>query len=195
MLTMSKEPLKISWDELTTEKVEAKLQRLDAVARAKEQFDKPTAPSPIAAKSSALSFLYNTLVYMTLFGAAGGIFGWAFGEIMNFRPDYRQQAAERINQYNHVLQQKQSGEISAKVADPILREIGRSSRSNEYVAVYVDNSLTQDQKDAKTAEIAERDRWKDFIATVLFFGISGMMISTFLSSAESIVSRNTRARR
>ncbi len=192
MLTMPKEPLKISWDELTTDKVEAKLQRLDAVARAKEQFDKPTAPSPIATKPSAFAFLYNTLVYMALFGAAGGIVGWAFGEIMNFRPDYRHEANQRIAEYRHAMEQKRTGEILPVVADQIMKEIVRSSRSNEYVAIEVNPVLSDDEKTAARKEIEDRDGWKDFIATVLFFGISGMMISTFLSSAESVVSRNAR---
>ncbi len=192
MLTMSKEPLKISWDELTTDKVEAKLQRIDAVNRAKEQFDKPTAPARVTSKPSKFAFLYNTLVYMALFGAVGGAVGWGFGEIMNFRPDDRIKSVDRIATYKQILEQKNNGQIPATVADAMLRGIINSSRNNERVMTEVDSRLTPDQKVARLQEIDERDQWKDFIATMLFFGISGMMISIFLSSAESVVSRNAR---
>src|SRR5687768_2496503 len=70
MLTMQRDPIKISWDELSSDKVEAKLKRLDAINKAREQFDKPVA-EPMR-QSSRFTWFYNTLVYMSLFGALGG---------------------------------------------------------------------------------------------------------------------------
>ena len=193
MVAMSKEPLKISWDELTTDKVEAKLQRIDAVARAREQYDKPVVQQNIPAKASAFAFIYNTLFYMALFGAVGGALGWGFGEIMNFRTDPRIERDNKIAAYNDLLHQKQTGALTAEQADGALREIARSAKWNEYLAVYFNNALLPEQKTAAMAEIDVRNQWEDFIANVLFFGISGMMISTFLAAAESVVSRNARA--
>jgi hypothetical protein len=189
MLTMQRDPIKISWDELSSDKVDAKLKRLDAINKAREQFDKPVA-EPMRA-TSRFQWFYNTLVYMSLFGALGGLLGFAFGEIMNFRPNQRMEF-ERLKQgYIEMV-----AVVERNKNDPYaaagLKEVVRSGRRNEYFAAYTDESLTQVQRDAKMAEIAGRDQWKDFISNVLFFGISGMMISIALSSAESIVSRNTR---
>jgi hypothetical protein len=190
MLTMQRDPIKISWDELSSDKVEAKLKRLDAINKAREQFDKPVATQPLH-QTSRFPWFYNTLVYMSIFGALGGLVGFAFGEIMNFRPNQRLEAERLKQDYNEYLVFIQQNPNDAIVVAG-LQEIVQAGRHNEYFTVYVDANLTSEQKDAKTAEIASRDQWKDFIANMLFFGISGMMISVALSSAESVVSRNAR---
>ncbi|CAN5368945.1 hypothetical protein BH10PLA1_BH10PLA1_17730 [soil metagenome] len=192
MPTREKEPLKISGDELSSDKVEAKLQRLDAVARAREQYDKPVVQASLPSKSSKFAFLYNTLVYMALFGAAGGMVGYAFGEIMNFRTDPRIERDNKIHAYEDLKMQRDTGRLPAIAADGAMKEIARSAKWNDYMKVYFDNSLSADEKTAAMKEIEDLDTWKVFIGNVLFFGISGMMISTFLSAAESVVSRNAR---
>lgn len=186
---MQRDPIKITWDELSSDKVEAKLKRLDAINKAREQFDKPVA-EPMR-EAPRFQWLYNTLVYMSLFGALGGLLGFAFGEIMNFRPNQRLKFERLKLDYHETL-----AVVERNPNDPYaaagLKEVVRSGRGNEYFATYTDESLTTAERDARLAEIANRDQWKDFIANVLFFGISGMMISIALSSAESIVSRNWR---
>jgi hypothetical protein len=128
---------------------------------------------------------------MSIFGALGGLFGFAFGEIMNFRPNQRLEA-ERLK-LDYAEYQKM---VEAHPNDPVvaagLKEITRSGRHNEYFVIFANPSLSQEEKDARTAEVASRDQWKDFIANVMFFGISGMLIAVALSSAESVVSRNWR---
>ena len=107
--------------------------------------------------SSRFQWLYNTLVYMSLFGALGGLLGFGFGEIMNFRPNQRLEF-ERLRQgYNEMV-----AVVERNPNDPYaaagLKEVVRSGRRNEYFAAYTDASISQSDRDAKMAEIAGRDR-------------------------------------
>src|SRR5436190_124671 len=133
MLTMQRDPIKISWDELSSDKVESKLKRLDAINKAREQFDKPVATQPLR-ETSRFAWFYNTIVYMSIFGALGGLFGFGFGEIMNFRPNQRLEA-ERLKQDYAEFQKMVEAHPNDPVVSAGLKEIVRSGRHNEYFVI------------------------------------------------------------
>jgi hypothetical protein len=80
------------------------------------------------------------------------------------------------------------------VAQQAIAAITRDYKSNPYFAVYIDNSLTDAQKEARFRELIEQNKWQAFLANTLFFGFSGLMIAICLAMAEPLVERNvTRA--
>ncbi|HEX8341005.1 MAG TPA: hypothetical protein VF624_08865, partial [Tepidisphaeraceae bacterium] len=83
--------LQISWDDLSTEKVDKKLAEQDAVSGTAAHYEQTNVTVPQATRR--FGFLNNAIVYLTLFGAFGGLLGWAFGEVLNFRPDLQKDAA------------------------------------------------------------------------------------------------------
>jgi hypothetical protein len=186
---MTREKLTISWDDLHSDKVESKLQQLEAISAAKEHYEKASEPVPGSNIKSRSSIWYNTVVYMSVFGLLGGLLGWGFGEIMHFRPNARMEARELIEAHRAVSSLSLDGSDSPQ-EERSLRELERAGRDNPYFMVYLDKHLSEDQKEQKLASISQRDDWKDFLANVLFFGVSGMMIAVALGIAEPVVDRN-----
>jgi hypothetical protein len=68
--------------------------------------------------------------------------------------------------------------------------VRKRGAGNPYFAIYVDKNLTEDQKAAATARQLERDQAKSFVARLLFYGVSGVMIAMLLAMADSVVDRN-----
>lgn len=187
---MTKDKLTISWDDLQSDKVESKLQQLEAISAAKEHYEKASEPVPGSNIKARSSIWYNTVFYMGVFGLLGGLLGWGFGEIMHFRPNSRMEARELIEAHRAIASLATEGNLSAR-EERSLNQLERAGRDNPYFAIYLDRGLTENQKEQKLLSFAERDEWKDFLANVLFFGASGMMIAVCLGIAESVVDRNT----
>ncbi len=184
---MQREPIKITWDELSSEKVTSRVERLDAMLKARNHYDnssvavRPTPPGRFA-------FLYNTIVYMSFFGLVGGALGFGLGSMMKlFLPNQRLAAQEIIDAYTQI---EQRTDLSTADKAGGLKALQQAGRSNEYVRIFLDPKLSLDQKTAKHDALANHDHWKELIADVLFFGLSGMMIAMLLSAGEALVSRN-----
>ncbi len=211
---MPRDRMTISWDDLKSENVEKKIQQQQAISQAREHYESAqivNAPS----RKPRLTFIYNTIFYMSLFGALGGLFGWAFG-IMLYRPNAQAEGRDQIAQYEQIqhtgdeqmtdlgrLEQQVTGSKLAEVKaqenaiasqlERQLRGVKRDGRDNEYFQLYLkhrDGVLTDKQYTIEQGDLAERDNWKNFIANVIGYGIAGMMIAACLGMAESIVERN-----
>ena len=52
--------------------------------------------------------------------------------------------------------------------------------------------LTPEQRATQQSEIESRDQWKNFLADLLFYGVSGMTIAVCLAVAEPVTERNWR---
>ena len=82
---MPRDRMSISWDDLKSDSVEKKLQQQDAISQAREHYDSAqiaAAPS----RKPRFTLIYNTVFYMGLFGALGGLLGWGFGILFNLAP-------------------------------------------------------------------------------------------------------------
>src|SRR5206468_2471430 len=79
---------------------------------------------------------------------------------------------------------------SADRAEQALSQLRREGQDNPYFMNFVDPRLSDDEKEIQRREVARRDEWKDFLANLLFYGMSGMMIAAFLGMADPIVERN-----
>jgi hypothetical protein len=176
-------PLTISWDEMHTEKVDAKLKRQAALTQASLR---PTAPP----KQEETSIWYSGPVYMAIFGLLGGLLGWGIGEIMHCRPDLRAQSTELMDVRQITIERVESGTMDKSEGDQELASLAMIGRNNPYFVIDSDPNLSTDEKESRRDALIAADQWKDLIADVLFYGASGLMIGLFLGAADDLVGRN-----
>ena len=143
---------------------------------------------PQATRRFAL--LYSAVVYLSLFGALGGLLGWGFGEIFNFRPDPQREAATLIGDYQQIVSNAKKIQATDEEIATKTKRLRDRGESNPYFAIYVNDKLTEQQKTEATARQLDQDQAKNFIARLMFYGVSGVMIAMLLAMADSIVERN-----
>jgi hypothetical protein len=191
---VSRSKLTISWDELNSPQVDERIGRREAAAREAAEATTPAVPAskPLEkSKRRGLQALwYNTIVFMSVFGLLGGLLGWAFGEVLHFRPDAKAEARELISAQNRIRAARQSYHLTEEESQAADRQLRRIGRDNPYFAVLADASLSDDERAARLADVEGRDARKDFFASVLFYSISGTMIAMCLAMADSVVVRN-----
>jgi len=189
---MTATKLTISLEEVNSPRVEAKLKEREMITRTQEHYQ--TAQLPTATpREPRFPWLYNTVVYMGLFGLLGGLLGFVFGEVMHFRPNPRMEARELL-EAKRQLDQAVAGElITAADAALAAKEIDRTGADNAYYALQLDRSLDDATRKARWNEMAAKDEWTDFLANVLFYSVCGMMIAICLGVADSVVERNWQA--
>jgi len=87
---MPDDKIRISWDDISRPEVDQKVHQQEMVGRAQQHYAEhagggslaPVGSNPYASPQTApmslspTSLLYNALVYMSLFGLAGGLIGW-----------------------------------------------------------------------------------------------------------------------
>jgi hypothetical protein len=182
----------ISWDDLKSENVEKKLQQQQAISQARDHYEH----AQIAAapeRKPRFTLLYNTVFYMSLFGAIGGLLGWGFGILLHLRPNAQQEARALISDYEKFEHKAELGLTTSDLLQAQLRGLSMNGRDNDYFQLYLKHrkgEISDERFAAQSRELADRDNWKDFIANLLFYGVAGLMIAACLGVAESIVERN-----
>jgi hypothetical protein len=186
---MTDEKITITWEEMRTRQVEQRVSAMQAMRRNREYAQiTEAAPEPSAAKFKSL--WYNTAVYMTVFGLAGGLLAWICGEALHFKNSARLEAAVMMDGVKDIRRDADAGKITPQERASLIDQLARDGRKNPYFTIYVDERLSNAEKDARIAQVAQRDTWKEFISNVLAFGVCGMVIAIALSIAEPLVSRN-----
>lgn len=185
---MSDEKLQINWDDLHAPAVEEKLQQQQAVSATQSHYESTEIKVP--PRQRRLAFLYNAVIYLSLFGAIGGLLGWGFGEIFQLRQDARQQAKDLIRQYEEILRSQAKINATPEEIERATKPVRRAGQSNPYFAVQFDPTLSEDEKVKKTEALYAQDEGRDFIANLLFYGLSGVTIAVMLAAADSLVERN-----
>jgi hypothetical protein len=183
-----KEKITISWEDLRSRKVEQRVDQMHAMRRNREYAQLNDAPEPVTARIKGL--WYNTIVYMSVFGLLGGLLAWSCGQVLHFKDSARREVSELMQGVTEIRRAADANRITAEEKTAMLDQMARDGRKNPYFMVYMDESLSEQEKQARTRVIAARDRKKQFISDVLAFGVSGMLIAVFLSVAEPAVSRN-----
>lgn len=187
------QPMTISWEEISSPRVDEKLRQQEALASASQDLQMlPAVDHHQSARSSA-GLWYNTLVYMTLFGLLGGLLGWACGEVLHFRPNARTEAREWIDARREIIQERNAGRLTESRADAAIQQIDRVANGNPYYAIEADDSLSAMQKDQRRAAVAAGDQWDEFVANALFYSIAAMFIAMCLAMADAVVQRNFQA--
>jgi hypothetical protein len=180
--------LKISWDDLSTESVEKKLLEQQAVSSTQEHYEQANVSVP--KRSRRFDFLLNTVVYLTLFGALGGLLGWGFGEVLHFRPNQQAEARDLIRQYDEIVIALKKVQATPEQIDRTTRPIVEAGKDNPYFNIYINPKLSDLMKEQKTVEQLELDEGKDFVASLLFYGVCGVTIAVMLAIADSVIERN-----
>ena len=189
---MTSMKLTITADEVNSPHVDAKLRERDMVLRTSEHYEQAQLPQATA-RRQPFAFLYNAAVYMGLFGLLGGLLGWTVGEVMHFRPDPQAEARELIEAERQIREAVAAERLSESAATLALKELARTGRDNVYYATHLDATLDAPARRARLAALAAQDDLKHFLANVLFYGASGVMIAVCLGAAEPVVERNWRA--
>lgn len=189
---MSRQRMTISWDDLKSENVEKKIQQQQAISQAREHYDSAQIANAPQRKPR-FTFIYNTVFYMGLFGALGGLLGWGFGILLHLRPNAQQESRALVTSYEQFERQAKDGLATPQLLEAQLRGLRRDGRDNDYFQLYLRhrrNDVTDKQFADQQKDLTERDDWKNFIANLLFYGVAGMMIAASLGMAESVVERN-----
>ena len=186
---MPAEKLTVSWDEISSPRVDDRLKLLDSAAAAvnSRAFDPTAVVTP-----KRTSVFYNSLVYMTLFGLLGGLLGWGISAAMNFPSSARQEAHDAIDSRHEIEAVIASGDFSAEQGNNALQILDEDNKDNPYYTLARNAKLSPEQRASQESEIESRDQWKNFLADLLFYGVSGMTIAVCLAIAEPMIERNWR---
>jgi len=185
---MDDNKITISWDELRTRQVEQRVSAMQAMRRNREYAEVKEAAAEEPRKFKSL--WYNAAVYMTIFGLFGGLFAWTCGTILRFKNSDFVEANVAKLEAEEVRTAADAGKLSVDERAQALNQIALNWRKNPYVQVYLNETLSNDQKKKAIEQIGQRDKGKAFVANVLVFGVSGLIIAMMLSIADPLVSRN-----
>lgn len=187
---MADDKLKISWTDLSDKKVDAKLAERDAVSGTQNHYESARI-ADVPKKFRPFAFLYNTILYLSLFGALGGVLGWAMGQALNQTGQTRyNEALVFMNQYD---EKQQDRTLTPDKKEAVLRNMRERNSANPYIGIQFDSTKTDDQKERETTKLREQDKWRDFIAHLFFFSISGLTIAALLAMADSVMNRDINA--
>src|SRR4051794_14738199 len=94
---MSDQPITVSYDDLTTRKVETRLKEQDALARNRAYAQMREDAVPDASATAARpSFWYNPIFTLVVFGLLGGLLAWGCGALLQFKPSAEDQANQMV---------------------------------------------------------------------------------------------------
>ena len=183
------EKLTISWDDLSAPAVDETLREREQVTQTKAHYD--TATVPAAARTAGRAKWWTKApIYLTLFGLLGGVLGWAAGLPFHLRPDAQATARTLIAQYDAVAADETTGKLTPREATRARAEIGRAANGNPYFAAHVDPTMTEPQRERATLDALALDRWRELIANLLFYGVTGLFVAASLAAADRIVERD-----
>src|SRR5690349_13710460 len=105
------EKITVSWDDLTSRKVDTRLKEQEALARnrAYAQLDADSVTPQPSAKASRGSIFYNSVVYMALFGLVGGLLAWGLGQVLQFKPSQQDEARVLLKEIEDVRTIRERG--------------------------------------------------------------------------------------
>lgn len=193
---MADNKIQISWDDVQSTRVDERLKQQAAISRSAQQTQQiVSAPSamapPFAAPSASKSILYNALFYMAVFGGIGGFCGWIGGEVVTLLLPNRLDEWELIRQdVATVVSLVRNGEITQAQADKRLEELAEQNRENPYVAILLNQSLAEAERDRQLKERREKDETKQTIQQFLFFTMIAVPLAFWLSVGDQVMSRN-----
>ena len=187
MSAQTDDKIKIEWDDLKTRKVDQRLKEQEALERNRRQAE----INPLTMTSATparTSIWYNSVFMMACFGFLGGLLAWGGGEVLRY-PDPRIAAESGLRQVADYLHRESLGLLSHDQATGGIRAIKEEYADNPFFAVELEDAGPE-QKDIDRAAVAKQQASKRFLANLISFGLSGMLIAVCLSAAEKIVDRN-----
>ena len=193
---MADDKIRISWDEVQSTQVDEQIKRQAAVARAAQQVQQfansPMPPLPQATvPTTAKSWLYNSLIYMALFGGIGGFFGWTCGEVVELiLPNLLEEAREVIQALSEVTTAERKGEVSSAESTKLQEDLLERHHSNPYVVIIRNRSLSDAEQERQVKVRKEKDETRQALQQFLFFAIIAMPLAFCLSIGDPVMGRN-----
>jgi hypothetical protein len=192
---MADNKITVSWDDLNTRKVEARLKEQDALNRTREYSRMNESSLPAAAGPSRQSFIAavwrNSLFSMSLFGLIGGLMAFVCYALMQPQAHDPAEASQMWENLKLVAEMHDRGAMpDAAYQVTYARMLESDRHDNPYFAVRADQNLSPEQREQKLHELGTHDRFKSIIANILSYGVSGVMIAVFLAIAGPITERN-----
>ena len=187
------EKICVSWDDLTTRKVDARLKEQAALARnrAYAALDDDAVTPQAAARPGRGNFFYQAPVYMAVFGLLGGLLAWGAGRLIEFKPARQADAVKLLADIEGVKQLRDRGrDVSAEQIAETVAKMRALGQANPYFVISNDPRLSDAEKHRRVQALQRREQWKASIATLLAYGAWGLMIALCLGIAEPATDRN-----
>jgi hypothetical protein len=197
---MADEKLTISRDELYSPEVDDKLKRQEARARAAQHTQlQGDAHLPLPAKPRRGRFWYNPILTMAFFGLLGGLSAWGVGEVVLRWMD----ASKGLKDIREVLKvfkeekklftQYEEHKLTEQQFHDAEEKLMRDHAENPIVAILVNKSLSEPEKEMLVKEILEKEKPRIQILEILFLCVVGVCLAFFLAVADPLLGRNARA--
>ncbi len=158
---MGEKPITVTWEDLESRKVDTRLKEQQAMARnrAYAQLDADAVPETTG--PSRTHFIYNSIVYMAIFGLLGGLLAWASGLALQFKPSAQAEADSLIVEMQKVTAARDTGRSTAAEAEDALALIRADGSGNPFFDVETDPNLSESERVQHVAQLASRDRAKN----------------------------------
>jgi hypothetical protein len=195
---MQKEKLTVSWDDVNSPAVDAKLREQAAKSRADAAYTSPALAMNAAQLKTEqrTSIWYNTVFAMAVFGCLGGLLAWGAGELIQVRSLTRPQYLAEMNKAQEMweavlgVQRRYEAGIDRATAQAQVNVIRDEAAGNPYFNILSDASLPRDQQIARIERQHATYETKAFIAKILAYGLIGMLVALALAIAEPVIDRN-----
>lgn len=193
---MSREPIKISREDLMSDQVAGRLKEQSTVRSTKEHYERANVIAPEMARVAGWrAWLLKSFVYLALFGLIGGSIGGVAGDAMVTRIDRQEEASRWISDLRKIDHDEKVGRLNAADAMQMrlrIREIGK--RNQMFVsadrAEFKDAAPKPDER--ALADAAAEDAAISARANLLAFAAAGLLIAGALAAADRIIERDFR---
>ena len=181
------EKIRISSDEVNSAAVDQRLAELGAA--------NPDQPSG-AGEPGGFNWkqlLYNTLVYSTLFGLAGGLVAGMVGEMFWLvAPSGLEEYAEYREADDELIERFNTGELSEFEYDYQSEQLIQRYKDNPYVEIENDPLLDEMEMFSKFDEQQGSDAIESLVFVAYWFASVGLLLAFCLSIADQAVGQNLR---
>jgi len=186
--TTDKPAVSITWDDLSTRKIEQRLKEQQAMSRTRA-YATLNSHQVAADAPTRVSLLHNTMFCMTLLGILGGVLAWGCGFLTELRSS-EQQALDLMHGIHRIEYQRDEHQFTADEAEKTIAIISRQARFNPYFSAINDSSISPAERSSRIAALEKRASIKRMSLSVVSFGLSGMLLAFCLGIAEPLTERN-----
>ena len=184
--------IQISWDEVNSSAVDAKLNSTSALSHAGDHYEKQTAGDEVI-PGFISRWMYNTFVYMAAFGLVGGISAWLIGEVIDASiTNHGEKFSELFAFEMYTKAMVAEGEMTDQEATAVVNAMYERHADNPYVVIATDPSLSDKERKRQMTRQDLKDLPKNMIRHWLWFASMGLLLSLSLSVGDHVVSRNWR---
>ncbi|MDB5298391.1 MAG: hypothetical protein JWO87_54 [Phycisphaerales bacterium] len=198
---MPDDKILISWDDLNSRKVEARLREQQAVARNREYAQLKEDALPVATAPAKPSIWSSSIFYMSVFGLIGGLLAWSAGAVavapltsylgaaLDYRPNDRAESEALLADIRQIEAARVVGQLTDEQAQGSADEVRRAGRRNPYFRIATDVNLSEAQRQARRETVEAGARHARFVIDVVSYGVCGMMLALCLTAAEPLTQR------